>query len=220
MKTIAVILSGCGVQDGTEIHEAVAVLHALAGRGAKAVCLAPAGEQRRVVNHATGIPVEENRVMLAESARIARGEISLISEVSCASFDGVIIPGGFGAALNLSDFAISGPKMVINPEFEAFLNGCADAGKPLAALCIAPPILAKLMQLRGITGALLTVGNDPGTAEAIEAMGQTHVACPPTDVVVDPVNRLVSGPAYMLAGNVAELFDGIGAAVDRLLELA
>jgi enhancing lycopene biosynthesis protein 2 len=220
MRTIAVILSGCGVQDGTEIHEAVAVLYALSERGVKAVCLAPGGEQHRVVNHAAGTPVEESRVMLEEGARIARGDISLISNASPASFDGVIIPGGFGAALNLCDFAISGRRMVINPELEDFLNGCADADKPLAALCIAPPILAKLMERRGVTGALLTIGSDPDTAQAIEAMGQTHVKCLPSDAVVDPTNRLVTGPAYMLAGNMAELFDGIGVAVDRLLELS
>jgi len=158
--------------------------------------------------------------MYAESARIARGEVSPLSEAGPDDFDAAIIPGGFGAALNLSNFATAGPDMEIEPSLGRFLSLMYEAGKPLAALCIAPPILAKLMQMKSVKGALLTIGNDAGVAGAIEAMGQTHVSCGPTEAVVDAGNRLVTCPAYMLAGNIAELSEGIDRAVGELLNLA
>ena len=220
MKTIGVVLSGCGVQDGSEIHEAVATLLALSRRGAKAVCYAPDDNQSRVMDHASGQEKLESRNRVVEAARIARGEIAPLSEADVTELDGVILPGGFGAALNLSDFGSAGPGMTIRPDLEALLGAFADAGKPIAALCIAPPILAKLMQIRGVSGARVTIGNDAGTAAGIEAMGQTHVNASATDVVVDHGHKLVSSPAYMLAGNIAELFEGIDNAVGALLELA
>ncbi len=220
MKTIGVVLSGCGVQDGSEIHEAVATLVALSRRGATAVCFAPDDGQTRVMDHANGQEALESRNMLVEAARIARGEISPLGKADITQLDGVIMPGGFGAALNLSDFGSQGPGMTIRPDLEDFLGRVADAGKPIAALCIAPPILAKLMQNRGVTGAKVTIGTDASTAGAIEALGQTHVNASATDVVVDPDNKLVSNPAYMLASNIAELFEGIDKAVGALLELA
>jgi enhancing lycopene biosynthesis protein 2 len=220
MKSIGVVLSGCGVQDGAEIHEAVSVLLALSQRGAKAVCLAPDSPQARVMNHATGKPQAESRNMLVEGARIARGEITPLAQADPAVLDGVILPGGFGAALNLSDFAGKGRNMTIHAQLLPLLDAMADAGKPLGALCIAPPILAKLMQRRGISGAHITIGTDPGAAGEIEAMGQTHVQATATEAVVDEAHRLVTGPAYMRAANIAELFAGIDKAVAALLEMA
>ncbi len=219
MKRVGVVLGGCGVQDGSEIHEAVSVLLALARKGAKAVCLAPTGPQTRVMNHAAGTPMDESRDMLAEAARIARGDISTLAEANVHELDAVVIPGGFGAALNLSNFATAGADMEIHRELQPVLSAAYGAGKPLCALCIAPPILAKLMQSEGIQGAKLTIGNDPGTAAAIEALGQTHVAASATDAVVDPDHKLVTGPAYMLAQNVAELYEGIDNAINELLAL-
>lgn len=220
MKTIGVVLSGCGVQDGSEIHEAVCTLLALARRSAKAVCMAPSGPQTRVMDHVTGSPMNQQRDMLVEAARIARGEITSLEKVDPSTLDGVVLPGGFGAALNLSDFASAGARMKINPDLKRLLNAVADAGKPICALCIAPPILAKLMQERGVTQARLTIGKDPATAAAIREMGQVHVECTATDCVVDRTHKLVTGPAYMLAGNIAELNEGIDRAVGALLELA
>ena len=220
MKTIGVVLSGCGVQDGSEIHEAVATLLALSKRGAKAICFAPDDDQARVMDHARGQETLENRNMLTEAAHIARGEISPLSSANVEELDGIILPGGFGAALNLSDFASQGNEMTIRPDLETLLGAFADAGKPIAALCIAPPILAKLMQRRGVTGAKVTIGTDAGTAGKISAMGQTHMNASATEVVVDSRHKLVSSPAYMLAGNIAELFAGIDNAVCALLEMA
>lgn len=220
MKTIGVVLSGCGVQDGSEIHEAVATLLALSKRGAKAVCFAPDDNQARVMDHAQGQEALESRNMLTEAARIARGEISSLTAANVSELDGIILPGGFGAALNLSDFASQGDQMTIRPDLEALLGTFADAGKPIAALCIAPPILARLMQKRGVSGARVTIGNDDGTAAKIGAMGQVHVNASATEVVVDSEHKLVTNPAYMVAGNIAELFEGIDKAVGALLELA
>lgn len=219
MKTIGVVLSGCGVKDGSEIHEAVSVLLALAKRGAKAVCMAPDSEQPGVVDHATGAAVSETRNMLTESARIARGRIIPLSKANLEELDAIILPGGFGAAVNLSDFASAGADMTIRPDVESLLSSAYKAGKPLCALCIAPPILAKLMQNAGVTRARLTIGNDPGTAAAIEAMGQTHVNTPASSALTDPDHRLVTCPAYMLATDVAQLYEGIDDAVQQTLDL-
>ena len=220
MKKVAVILAGCGVQDGSEIHEAVCTLLALSSRGIEYSCLAPEGQQTRVMDHAVASATDETRTMLAESARIARGEIQPISSASPDDFSAVIIPGGFGAALNLSNFATAGAEMEIEPSLNKFLVGTLDAEKPIGALCIAPPILARLMQQRGVTGARLTIGNDSGTAAAIEAMGQAHVTATARQAVVDPAHKLVTCPAYMLAGSIAELNEGIDKAVEELLKLA
>ena len=219
MKKVGVVLGGCGVQDGSEIHEAVSVLLALARKGAQAVCLAPAGPQARVMNHAAGAPVEESRDMLVESARIARGDIFTLADAKVGELDAIVIPGGFGAALNLSNFANVGADMEIHADLQPFLSAAYRAGKPICALCIAPPILAKLMQQEGVKGAKLTIGSDAGTAAAMEALGQTHVAASATEAVVDPDHKLVTGPAYMLAQNVAELYEGIDKAIDELLRL-
>jgi enhancing lycopene biosynthesis protein 2 len=220
MKTIGVILSGCGVQDGSEIHEAVATLLALSRRGARAICLAPEGQQTRVMDHLTDTELPEQRNMLVEAARIARGEVHALASIDAETLDGIVIPGGFGAALNLSDFASKGKEMTIHPDVETLLNQMADAGKPLCALCIAPPILAKLMANRGATGAQVTIGNDPATAAAIDALGANHITATATEAVIDETHKLVTGPAYMLAESIAELFEGIDNAVAALLDLA
>jgi len=173
-----------------------------------------------VVDHSTGAAAQQKRDMLVESARIARGEITALSQLDPDKLDGLIMPGGYGAALNLSDFAVAGADMKIQPDLKRLLDALCGAGKPLAALCIAPPILAKLMQSRGVKGARLTIGSDRGTASKLEAMGATHVEARANQAVVDEKNKLVSAPAYMLASNVAELNEGIDKAVEELLRLA
>jgi len=161
----------------------------------------------------------QTRNMLTESARIARGEITGLSEAAADQFDALVIPGGFGAALNLSDFAAAGRNMELRADLEQLLHAMVDGGKPVAALCIAPPILARLMQKRNVTGARLTIGTDAGAAGEIEAMGQTHVPSTPTEAVVDGTHKLVTGAAYMLAGDPAELLEGIDKAMAELLAL-
>lgn len=217
---IVVILSGCGVNDGAEIHEATLALLSLAQRGAQVTIAAPDIPQRRVFDHAAGREVpDQSRNVLAEAGRIARGAIRNLAELDPAEFDGVFLPGGYGAALNLSDLALAGAGIRVDPTTASFLLRAHAAGKALGAVCIAPPILAKVLADAGVRGARLTIGNDPGTADVIRALGQVHVDCAADACVVDKANRVVTGPAYMLAGDIAELHRGIDAAVTALLAL-
>ncbi len=217
-KKIGVILSGCGVYDGSEIHEAVLTLLALDRRGAEVVACAPNVAQMHVVNHLTGEVVEgETRNVLVESARIARGNIRDIAEVKGAELDGLVIPGGFGAAKNLCDFAVRGPECTVHPEVERLVREVHGQGKPVAAVCIAPALLARIL---GSESPALTIGNDPETAAALEKMGAKHLACPVKDRVVDEERKLITTPAYMLAQGIAEAAEGIDRTVATLLEMA
>lgn len=220
-KKVAVVLSGCGVFDGAEIHESTLTLLALDMRGARAVIAAPDKPQRKVVNHATGQDEpDQARSCLVEAARIARGEIRPLSDVKAADVDALILPGGYGAALNLSDLAIAGPEFQPDPVVLALVREVWRAGKPVAALCIAPPILAAALAAEGVKGAKLTIGNDPGVAGVIRGRGQEHVDCKADAFVADRSNRVVTCPAYMLAGGIAELWRGIDGAVGALLDMA
>ncbi len=218
MRKVAVILSGCGVFDGAEIHESCAALLALHRAGAEAVVCAPAGPQMHVMNHLAGEPAaEESRDILVESARIARGQIKPLADLDPATVDAVLLPGGFGAAKNLCNFATDGNTCTVHPEVESFLRRAREAGKPLGAMCIAPVVLARVfgadLKLR------LTIGNDPATADLVNRMGAEHVDCAADDIVVDEPNRIVTTPAYMLAGDIGEVFDGAAKFVAKLLAL-
>lgn len=218
MKKVAVILSGCGVFDGSEIHETCAALLALHRAGAEAVICAPAGNQMHVVNHASGQPAEnESRDMLVESARIARGEIRPLADVPAAEMDAVLLPGGFGAAKNLCTFAVDGDQCTVNEELAAFLRAANGAGVPIGAMCIAPAVLARVFgaELR----PRVTIGNDVATAGLINNLGARHVDCPVNEAVVDFENRIVTTPAYMVADNIGEVFDGAAVLVEKLLAL-
>jgi enhancing lycopene biosynthesis protein 2 len=217
MKRIGVILSGCGVYDGSEIHEAVLALLAIERAGAEAICMAPDIQQMHVINHFTGQAESgQQRGVLAESARIARGKVVDVVTVSIQDIDGLVIPGGYGAAKNLCDFAVKGAECSVQPDVEQLVREMVDKGKPVAAICIAPALLAKILQ--GYSPRL-TIGNDPDTAAALTAMGAQHVDCPANEIVVDEKNRLVSTPAYMLAGDIAEAATGIEKAVQQLLAM-
>jgi len=216
MAKIGVLLSGCGVNDGSEIHEAVVTLLALDRAGAETVCMAPDVDQFDVVNHLTGEATGEKRNVLVESARIARGNIKDISKVQAADIDGLIIPGGFGAAKNLSDFAVKGKDAVVNEDVKRLLNDMVSAGKPVGAICIAPSTLTKALE--GINPEV-TIGNDIGTAGAIEAMGGRHKECSVDMIHVDSNNKLVTTPAYMLGPGIKDVAVGIEKLVNKVLEL-
>lgn len=218
MKKVAVILSGCGVFDGSEIHEACAALLALHRAEAEVVICAPTGPQLHVVDHLAGEPAEgETRNILTESARIARGEIQPVTEVAMDTIDAVLLPGGFGAAKNLCTFAVDGEKCTVHPEIEKFLLAAHDQGKAIGAMCIAPVILARIFGQD--LHPSLTIGNDPATAAKINLMGAHHIDCAPEETVVDEANNMVTTPAYMIAGNIGEVFDGAAACVEKLLGL-
>ncbi len=217
MKKIAVILSGCGVYDGAEIYESVVTLLQIAERGAEYQCMAPDIEQMHVVNHLTGEEAAgESRNVLVEAARLARGEIIDLATANAADYDALIIPGGFGAAKNLSDFAVKGAECEINPDVISFTQAMHQSGKPVGLICIAPAMTPVLFG----EGATCTIGNDADTASAIEAMGGKHQDCGVSEIVIDSERKLVTTPAYMLAGSITEAASGIRKLVDQVLELA
>lgn len=216
MKKIGVILSGCGVYDGAEIHEAVLSLLAIARSGAQAVCFAPDKTQADVINHLTGEPMAETRNVLIEAARIARGDIRPLSQASAEELDALIVPGGFGAAKNLSDFATLGSQCSVDRDLVALCLAMHKAGKPLGFMCIAPAMLAKIFAFP----VRLTIGTDIDTAEVLETMGAEHVPCPVDDIVVDEDNKIITTPAYMLAKDIAQAALGIDKLVSRVLVLA
>ncbi len=215
-KKVAVILSGCGVYDGAEIHESVIALLRLSQRGAQVQCFAPDMAQHHVVNHLTGQEMAESRNVLVESARIARGQVRDVRELKAADFDALVIPGGFGAAKNLSDFAFKGASCSVQPDVLAAARGFAEAHKPVGLICIAPAMAARIYG----AGVHCTIGHDPDTAAKLADMGAEHVECPVEDIVVDEARKLVTTPAYMLARSLAEAASGINKLVDRVLELA
>lgn len=217
MKKIAVLLSGCGVFDGAEIHESVVTLLEIQRGGAQAVCLAPDCDQMHVINHLTGKEMPEKRNVLVEAARIARGDIKDVAGASAGDFDALILPGGFGAAKNLCSFATKGAGATVHPEVARLLNEFIAARKPVGLICIAPAIGALLL---GEKGVKLTIGNDAGTAEALSSLGALHVDCPVQGIVEDPQLKVVSTPAYMLGQNIGEVADGIAKLVRTVLAWA
>lgn len=204
-KKIAVILAGCGVMDGSEIHEAVCTLLAIDRQGAKAQCFAPDIPQAHVINHMTGAEMPgEKRNVLIESARIARGQIMPLSEYIARDYDGLIFPGGFGAAKNLFTLAFDGPDFTVNADVERAVLETRENGKPIGALCISPVLLAKL-----IPGATVTIGNDPDTATAIEGpLGGVHEIKTHGELAIDETNKLVTTPCYMLDASIAQIAEG------------
>lgn len=213
---VGVVLSGCGFLDGSEVHEAVLALLCLDEAGATAVCMAPRGPQMHVVDHVQKQPVSgQSRDMLQEAARIARGRIRSIEEVRAEHLDALLLPGGFGAAKNLSDFASKGAAAVPHPEVARLLREMVAAKKPIGAICIAPAVVAAA--LGRTVHPLLTIGNDRATAAALEAMGARHRNCEVTGCVVDEANGIVSTPAYMFEASIGEVKQGIQKLVGEVL---
>jgi enhancing lycopene biosynthesis protein 2 len=218
MKRVAVILSGCGVFDGAEIHESVLTLLALDRANARITCAAPDVPQHHVINHLTQQPVPgETRNVLVESARIARGKVIPLSQLQVSDLDAMILPGGFGAAKNLCTFALAGEKFEVNPEVARVVQETHKAGKPIGFVCIAPAIAAKLF---GQEHVEFTIGTDAGTAKTLEASGGKHVNCNVFNAVVDQRLKIVTTPAYMLASRIAEAEAGINKLVQAVLEMA
>ncbi|CAB9492095.1 MULTISPECIES: isoprenoid biosynthesis glyoxalase ElbB [Alteromonas] len=216
MKQVAVILSGSGVFDGAELHEAVLTLLAIEQEGASYQCFAPDVEQLHVVNHLTGEVAEgETRNVLVESARIARGNIKPVTDCDVNAFDTLILPGGFGAAKNLCTFAVDGDKCTFNEEVLEVCKAFAQAKKPAAYACIAPALAAKVYSNK----TKLTIGDDEATACGLNALGATHVECPVDEVVVDNDAKLVTTPAYMLAQSVSEANASISKMVKTVLAM-
>ena len=215
MSKIGIVLSGCGVNDGSEIHEAVITMLELDKAGADMLLMAPNIDQLHVINHATGEEMDDSRNVLVESARISRGDIEDIAVVTSENVDALIFPGGFGVAKNLSDYAMAGVECSVNPDVLRLSREVHNEGKPIGAICIAPAIMATI--LSGETE--LTVGFDEQIASDIDAMGAKHVLCPVDEIVVDKEKKVVSTPAYMEAKSIKEAALGIEKLVAEILNM-
>ena len=218
MKKVGVLLSGCGANDGAEIHESVITMLALDRAGAEMVLMAPNIDQMHVVNHYTGQEMDEYRNVLVESSRIARGNIKDMAEISANDMDALIIPGGFGVAKNLCDYAMAGPDCSINPDVYRLISELKLLNKPIGAICIAPAMMAKILGELD-ESANMTIGSDETTSKDIEAMGSIHVECKVSEMVVDEGKNLVTTPAYMEAKTIKDAADGIEKLVKQVLSM-
>jgi len=216
---VGVVLSGCGVLDGSEIHEATSILLALDKCGAQAVCMAPDIPQSEVVNHAGGKAAAAPRRVLDESARIARGKIRDMANVQATDLDALLFPGGFGAVKNLSTFAKDGLSCQINEQVERLMLEMHQAGKPIGLTCIAPAIAARVFGSRTLSPTI-TIGDDADTAAAVEAMGARHQKTGPTDICVDPINHLVTTACYMNEVGPWTVYQGVQKMVEQVLRMA
>lgn len=224
--TVAVVLSGSGVYDGSEVHEASAALVSLTRAGADVVCYAPDASQMHVIDHSKGAPAEnETRNVLAESARISRGNMKPITELTSSAADAVIFPGGFGAAKNLSDFAVKGGDMTVIPEVERVLKDFHVAKKPIGLCCIAPMLAAKVLGGNGVT---ITLGKSDdgsgkwpyaGSLEAAKGLGANVVEKAVDEITVDEANQVVTTPAFMYEGKFHEIHDGVAKMVNAVLSM-
>jgi enhancing lycopene biosynthesis protein 2 len=214
MKKFAVVISGCGVHDGAEIHEATMTLYAIVKYGGTYQVFAPDIDQHHVINHLTGAEMPETRNVLVESARIARGKISDLAHFNADHFDALIIPGGFGVAKNLSSFAFDAENCTVDLSVEQAIIAMVKRNKPIGALCVAPVILARLLK-----GAIVTIGNDRSTIDAIEKMGSKHQITTHGEIVVDEVLKLVTTPCYMLDANIEQIARGVKGVVKQIMKM-
>ncbi len=214
MIKAAVVLSGCGYLDGSEISEAVSVLLHLSRAGGEVRCFAP-DKPLKEVDHLKGEPTGETRSVLSEAARIARGKVEPLNTLDERQFDAVFFPGGFGAAKNLCDFAEKGAACGVEPDVERVLKSFRAAGKPIGLCCIAPVLAAKVLP-----GVKVTLGNDAGVAAAVEQMGSRHENHAVTEAAVDAEHRVATAPAYMYGdAPVHEVYLGIGHMVEQTLKM-
>jgi enhancing lycopene biosynthesis protein 2 len=213
-KKIAVVLSGCGVYDGSEIHEATLTLYAISKLGSSYEIFAPDINQHHVVNHITGEEMQETRNVLVESARIARGNIKPLSNIIVEDFDAIIFPGGFGVAKNLCDFAFKGTDCEVYPEVENIIKNFHAKGKVIGALCISPVLIARVLG-----NIEVTIGNDEGTSEAIRSFGASHLKTKHGEVAIDKKNKIVTNPCYMLDSTIAQIGEGAENVVRAIMEL-
>ena len=217
-KKIGVLLSGCGVMDGSEIHEATLTLYFLDKEGAEIICMAPDRDQRDVMDHVRGEPAAEKRNVMTEAARIARGKIRDVRNVRAGELDALVIPGGFGAAKNLCSFAVDGADCKVDENVAELLRELHKNKKPVGALCIAPAVIAGVF---GKTCAPeITIGSDASTAAAMETMGARHKTAAVDEIVVDVENKIVTTPCYMLAQSISEIGAGIEKLAAKIMEMA
>ena len=219
MNKVGVVLSGCGHQDGSEIHEAVFTLHALEKAGAEAIIMAPDMDQFHVINHLNGNEdLSESRNILVESARIARGKVVDVASVSGHQLDALIFPGGTGMAKNIFDYSMAGINCTIISDVQRLVVEILEADKPLGAICIAPVMVAKVLEFLGRTGTVTGGFNDEINND-IKAMGINTIEVGAEEIVVDKENKIVTTPAYVEAKSMNESFTGIEKLVNKVLDM-
>ncbi len=222
MKKIGVLLSGCGFLDGAEIRESVLTLLALdklrERHPHEVVMFAPNIPQHHVVDHLVKTPVDGQRNVLAESARIARGNILDLAKVNPSELAGLIMPGGYGVAKNLCSFAFKGAAGEVNPAVRSLVEGLHASRRPIGAVCIAPALVALVLGRHGVE---VTIGNDRETAAEIAKTGARHQECEVHDICVDATHKVVSTPAYMFDGApMHRIGEGIEKCVAQVLAWA
>jgi enhancing lycopene biosynthesis protein 2 len=223
---IGVLLSGCGVYDGAEIQETVLTLLAIEELGAQAICISIDENQHHVINHMTGEEMHESRNMMIEAARISRGVIREISSIQPSEIDALVIPGGFGSAKSFTNWAFEGPSGNIHPKVKLLLVNLINIGKPIAALCVSPILVAKALQDSGIK-ANLTIGTDieksPYDIKAfnsgIESVGAITQMKSIREIQIDKENKIVTAPCYMMDANIKEIRENIQDAIEALYSL-
>ena len=213
MKKFAIVLAGCGVYDGAEIHEAVMAMYAVMKNGAKYQLFAPDIAQHHVVNHVTGAEMPESRNVLVESARIARGKIEPITDLDLRDFDALLFPGGFGVAKNLCSYAFKGADFEVHPQVSKVIRDALSLRKPIGAMCISPVLLAKI-----IGDITITVGPNEGDAFKVKAMGANHIVTKPGDVIIDEKHRIFTTPCYQLDSTIVQIAEGADNIVKEMLK--
>lgn len=222
-----ILLSGCGVYDGAEIQEAVLAMLAVKEMGDEYICIGVDVNQHHVINHTTGEEMSETRNMMVEAARIARGNISNINEIAPADIDGLIIPGGFGSAKNFTKWAFSGPEGDILPEVKLLIVNLVNIGKPIAALCVSPVVIAKALE-GSSAHATLTLGTDQAASpydinafnDGLKSTGVEPVMKTINEIQIDTTNKIISAPCYMMETDILEVRNNIKMAVEALKTLA
>ena len=219
MNKVGVVLSGCGHQDGSEIHEAVFTLHALEKAGAESIIMAPDMDQFHVINHLNGNEdLSESRNILVESARIARGKVVDVASVSGHQLDALIFPGGTGMAKNIFDYSMAGINCTVISDVQRLVVEILEADKPLGAICIAPVMVAKILEFLGRTGTV-TGGFNVEINNDIKAMGINTIEVGAEEIVIDKENKIVTTPAYVEAKSMNESFTGIEKLVNKVLDM-
>ncbi|MBK6846151.1 MAG: isoprenoid biosynthesis glyoxalase ElbB [Proteobacteria bacterium] len=214
-RQVGVVLAGCGFRDGAEVQEAVLTLYFLERQGLVARCFAPDRSQTRVINHLTGQAMQEERNVLVEAARIARGQIAPLASATMRALDALVLPGGYGVAQTLSDLADSGAQATVDGDLARLVGEAVEARKPIVAICISPAVVAAALRPMD-RHARLTIGDDAATAAVIRRLGATHETCAVEQIVVDQTLRIISTPAYMLGPGPRAVGAGIEAAIDQL----
>ncbi len=222
---VGILLSGCGVYDGSEIQETISAMIALEELNIQYVGISVNKNQHHVINHLDGSEMNETRNMMIESARIMRGNVVDIKTITPSDIDGLVIPGGFGNAKNLTTWAFNGADGEILPEVKLLLINLVNIGKPIAALCVSP-ILISLAFKDSTISPTLTLGstNEKSPYDihsfhiGIEKNGGKSLEKGINDLCIDENNRIICAPCYMQDASLLEIRNNAKMAIEKLAE--